>query len=73
MGGNSAIRSSTQIIEYEGKLVFQCFARDIEKYQKTEAALRKLNKDLEVSLQEKTAQLQESEKRFRSIANQIEN
>ena len=58
-GTEIPVEISTQIIEYEGKLVFQCFARDIEKYQKTEAALRKLNKELEISLQQKTAQLQE--------------
>jgi len=36
------VEISTQIIEYEGQLVFQYFARDIAKYQQTEAALKQL-------------------------------
>ncbi|NEP13523.1 MAG: PAS domain S-box protein [Symploca sp. SIO2C1] len=39
-GTTIPVEISTQVIEYEGKLVFQCFARDIEKYRKTEAVLK---------------------------------
>ncbi|NES24383.1 MAG: PAS domain S-box protein [Symploca sp. SIO3E6] len=58
-GTEIPVEVSTQIIEYEGQLVFQYFARDIEKYRKTEVKLKQLNKELEVKLQEKTVQLQE--------------
>ncbi|NEP62746.1 MAG: PAS domain S-box protein [Symploca sp. SIO2G7] len=71
-GTEIPVEISTQIIEYEGQLVFQYFARDIEKYRKAEVALKQLNKELEIRLKEQTAQLQESEERFRNIVNQIE-
>ncbi|NES00469.1 MAG: PAS domain S-box protein [Symploca sp. SIO1B1] len=63
-GTEIPVEVSTQIIEYEGQLVFQYFARDIEKYRKTEVALKQLNKELEIKLQEQTIQLQESEEHF---------
>ena len=59
---------SSALFDKEGNLVsILSMAQDISARQQAEAALQQLNRELEMRVEQRTAALQESEQRFRSL------